>query len=514
MSELAIKQGKGLSWPGREVRAGILALALVALADFLFWQSGPGLSAFLFYLAVAAAILLTGKPGLAPTRPASAGALLAVFGALPFVEAPSLWALLSATFGVGMLALASNALLPPHPVDIPGVLVRYGVVSPVCLAGDVLRLVTGTENGLGRLAVRSLVVWLVPLGLAVVFLTLFSAANPLIEAALHMLNPGALWDLLHPVRIILWGIVAAFVWPLLRPALLAWRTPAPMQRPHLPQAESLLFGPGAILRALVLCNGLFAVQTALDLTYLWGGLTLPEGMTFADYAHRGAYPLIVTALLAAAFVLAAMRPNGPASQSPVIRGLVHLFLGQNVLLVTSSIDRVRLYVEAYSLTGLRVAAGIWMGLVALGLVLILCRIALNKSNRWLIGMNLAGLGLTLYISAYVPFGELIARFNVEHSYELTGEGTKLDLGYIRDRIGPAAIPALDAYIAGLEQAGMEDEAVREARIARNELAVAFMARDYDWRSWTFRDARLEAYLVANGFFDEFPHADRTTVTMP
>ena len=50
-------------------------------------------------------------------------------------------------------------------------------------------------------------------------------------------------------------------------------------------------------------NALFAVQTVLDLTYLWGGVALPDGMTYATYAHRGAYPLIVTALLAAGFVL-------------------------------------------------------------------------------------------------------------------------------------------------------------------------------------------------------------------
>ena len=43
-------------------------------------------------------------------------------------------------------------------------------------------------------------------------------------------------------------------------------------------------------------NALFAVQSVSDLAYLWGGMRLPEGLSYADYAHRGAYPLIVTAL--------------------------------------------------------------------------------------------------------------------------------------------------------------------------------------------------------------------------
>ncbi len=65
------------------------------------------------------------------------------------------------------------------------------------------------------------------------------------------------------------------------------------------------------------------MQTLSDLAFLWGGLRLPEGITHADYAHRGAYPLIVTALLAAVFVLAAMHRGGAGERSVLIRRLVY-----------------------------------------------------------------------------------------------------------------------------------------------------------------------------------------------
>ena len=58
------------------------------------------------------------------------------------------------------------------------------------------------------------------------------------------------------------------------------------------------------------------MQTGLDLAYLWGGLALPDGMSHAEYAHRGAYPLVVTALLAAGFVLIAMRPERARADIP------------------------------------------------------------------------------------------------------------------------------------------------------------------------------------------------------
>ena len=141
-----------------------------------------------------------------------------------------------------------------------------------------------------------------------------------------------------------------------------------------------LLGEQAMSRSLMLFNALFALQTVLDLAYLWGGATLPDGMSHAEYAHRGAYPLIVTALLAAGFVLIAMRPGGPAEQSRLIRPLVLLWTGQNILLVISSMLRLDLYVAAYSLTYLRLAAFIWMVLVATGLLLILIQILLKKPN--------------------------------------------------------------------------------------------------------------------------------------
>jgi hypothetical protein len=219
-----------------------------------------------------------------------------------------------------------------------------------------------------------------------------------------------------------WGVILCFVWPLLVPRLLRVWNPPEVQGPHLPARESTVFGSGAILRALVLFNLLFAVQTVLDIAYLWGGLTLPDGMTYANYAHRGAYPLVVTALLAAAFVLAAMRHGGPAERSPLIRRLVYAFIAQNVMLVVSVAAASRSLcrkLHAHRAAGCRRHLD---GAGRCRAVLILARIALGKSNRWLVAANLLSLGLTLYACAYVDAAALISRFNVDHSRELAGRG--------------------------------------------------------------------------------------------
>jgi hypothetical protein len=216
-------------------------------------------------------------------------------------------------------------------------------------------------------------------------------------------------------------------------------------------------------------------------------------MTYAAYAHRGAYPLIVTALMAGGFVLTAMRPDSSIVRSGLIRALVFLWLGQNVTLVLSSILRLDLYVEVYSLTGLRCAAFVWMGLVAAGLVLIVLRIVLGRTNRWLVWANAVTLALALYVCSLVDFPGLIAHFNVMHSREVAGTGQPADVAYLCD-LGATALPALDE-LAKAKAASRPDRQQNDVLSrCRTNLEGRHTERMADWRAWTFRGWRLNQYL--------------------
>jgi hypothetical protein len=198
--------------------------------------------------------------------------------------------------------------------------------------------------------------------------------------------------------------------------------------------------------------------------------------------------LIVTALLAAGFVLAAMRPNGPVEHSKVIRPLVYLWVGQNVLLVASSILRLDLYVQIYMLTYWRVAAFIWMLLVALGLLLIVARIILGRSNDWLIGANLITLTAVLYICSLVNFAAVIADYNISHSREAGGKGVQIDTNYLF-QLGPQALPAIDR--------ALQIRTLDSCLVCRLDSLVEEQRRDMaSWRSWGFRSWRLQRYLDA------------------
>lgn len=477
-------------------RIGTAAL-LVMLADFLFYGQPVGITVFIFAIVLAAAVVAMHPTALNDVRvwlkPATLFAAL-----LPLIENVSPLSVLVAVAALAMFALSLAGRLRSEPARIARQLSLFLTASPFRFVRDFLRWrKTARELGQRRFQLAAIVVWIMPLTLGVVFLALFGAANPIIEHWLSLIDLYALLEKIEIARLIFWLIVLAGVWAFLRPRLprFAFRIrrvlPAtPVARPARTSAEDILFGKAAIFRALLVFNALFAVQSALDATYLWGGVALPDGLTYAAYAHRGAYPLVATALLAAGFVLVALRSGSESSRDPLIRRLVYLWVAQNIALVISSMLRLDLYIDVYALTYLRIAAFIWMGLVAAGLALIVARIALQKTSEWLLSANLLTLSATLYACCFVNFAALIANFNVDHSLEMSGSGTPLDTYYLHS-LGAVAMPALDRYNA--HKIGRPT-----TYVADQVMIDDYLAKQKKWRAWSFRDWRLVRVLDNRG----------------
>ncbi|MDH2351664.1 DUF4173 domain-containing protein [Bradyrhizobium sp. SSUT112] len=463
-----------------------LALALAALADWLFYGERIGLSLTLFAIATACVSILFNHAAL-DRRRGIIGAAILVAGLVPAVEE-----LNTLSFLILAAALLVALLLATNP-ETTGLADRARALGNFVLFGPFRVFPEALQIFNMSALTRSIALWLLPAALGTVFVALFAAANPLIEQWVSLLNPKIILDHVSIPRVLFWTMMLALVWPLIhvrwrRRTIVTTTVADGLVPPPLPSQVSAEFlGPSTILRSLILFNLLFAAQSILDGIYLWGQVALPANMTYAAYAHRGAYPLIATALLAAASVLVAMRPGGPAEKSKVIRPLVYLWVGQNVLLVASSILRLDLYVDRYMLTYWRIAAFIWMGLVALGLILIVARIALDRSNRWLVGANLIALTIVLYTVSLVNFDAFISDYNLAHSSEMSGKGMTIDAYYLLT-LGPRALPALDKVIAHRQG---------DACLARRrDRLVEAQRLNMAWRSWGFRNWRLQRRLDA------------------
>jgi hypothetical protein len=471
----------------------IIAGLLTAAADFLFYKKEPGSTlgvfAFLWILGLAAGVPAIRKQGAARLALA-----LAALPALALMDYPNplSWALF-------WTALFSAVILSRHPFhDAAQHLSRLflqGAVGWLAPLRDAMRLMRLPRPRLRNSLLRILATLAVPLAGAAIFTALFASANPLVERLL----PKLAFPELDFLLILFSAAAFVLVWTAFRPIRFTVHHRFGIARPgDLPGVTSL-----SVLISLFLFNAIFAVENGLDIAFLWSGASLPAGMTMAEYAHRGAYPLIATALLAGAFVLITAHPDTEIGRHPLIRRLVALWTAQNLILVASSIIRTVDYIDAYMLTRLRIAALVWMALVAAGLVLICLRILWRRPLAWLINRVAAAALIVLFGCSLVDFGAVAAAWNVRHAREAGGTGQNLDIAYLVE-LGPSALTAL-TWLESQPMNGdfrdriayMREEAMRDA--------IQQQKRKY---GWTWRNARrlssVEAMLAAH------PHASKKT----
>lgn len=454
-----------------------VALALTAAADLLLWQEAtPRLAWAVFALALGITALLLAQVPLRSRAMVWAVSGL-ILGVLPVIEHVQPLSLLFLVAGLahaaGWAFAGSNArwaVVLRGAVTLPA----SGFLQAIHDLFAVLRGVRNVQSG-GMIARAALRDWALPLGLGLVFVLLLTAANPVLQGWADDLLSWSPALLLNPARMVFWAAILCLVWPFLRLTAIAARRVAPVVRA--PKAAQIL--PGwlngrSVARALILFNLIFAVQNGLDLVFLWGDSALPNGITHATYAHRGAYPLLVTALLAGAFALLA-QPF--LAGQKVLRILLLLWVTQNLGLVASSLLRLDLYVDAYGLTRLRFAAMVWMGLVAAGLATMLWQLAAGHRATWLF-TRAAMLGLvTLYGTTFVNVDGLIARTN------LADQAFK-DINYLCG-LGSGAAPAIAA-----------SEAASGLDLCWESDAPALPTPAQDWRDWGYRNHRLVRSLAA------------------
>jgi hypothetical protein len=462
----------------------LAALALIAGADWLFadWQIGSWLGG----LALAWGLMLVLIRPALRRGPALIALGIAVGFALAMINQPGLLAWVLFWVAISIATLLPRAAGFDDAWRWAIRLAAHAATGPFSPLFDLPRLFRPRPH-LGRLTARALAAMLaLPIAMSALFITLFASANPLIARAFADIRLPSIGE------VAFWLFALAIVWPSLRPRSWATRIATLM-----PETEVTLPGTSLspILISLALFNTVFAIQNGLDLAFLWSGAPLPAGVSLAEYAHRGAYPLIVTALLAGVFVLATMKPGSATATSPAIRRLVVLWVAQNLLLVASSILRTCDYIAVYMLTTWRIAALAWMMLVALGLVLICWRMLTNKSARWLINWNALVAAVMLTVCSIVDLNAVAAEWNVSHAKEVGGRGVALDLCGLNFLRGSALLPLIE-----LEQRPLDPRFRDRVRSVRQQIMggnidwqTSLVSRQANWRTWTWRNSiRLEA----------------------
>ena len=472
--------------PAMPLAAKIAAtMAVVAVAEVIFAAESEVGGAIGVLALVWVAMLGATRPILWRTPAALIALAAAAAFALVLIDDPNPLALV-----LGWVAISLAAQLPGRRFGNALAWARrlawHGVIGLVLPWRDLAWSSAArrrSQRGGPRAWATALVV---PVVGGAVFLTLFAYANPLIGDAFGRVALPDLGEVIW--RTVLAAVMLTAVWATLRP-----RSPAIAGDRLVTPAGVRRFDPGVgpLIVSLATFNAIFAIQNVLDVLFLWSGAPLPAGVTMADYAHRGAYALIVTALLAGLFVLVTLRPGSGGVASPAVRRLVTLWIAQNVLLVASSALRLVDYIQAYAMTALRLAALAWMALVAAGLMLILWRLLRGRSAAWLVNANALAAALVLSAASVIDLGATAAAWNADIALTKGRAGPPLDLCYLA-RLGPSGLLAL----ARLERHAKDARLRDRLSYLRWQSQVETAGLQRDWRSWSGRNARRLAAIEA------------------
>jgi Domain of unknown function (DUF4153) len=245
---------------------------------------------------------------------------------------------------------------------------------------------------------------------------------------------------------------------------------------------SLRTGALEINVALAVLNILFLAFVLVQFRYLFGGQGLVESrahLTYAEYARHGFFELVAVAALTLPLLLFGDwllrdEANGRRAFQWLAAGLLVLL----AVVIASALQRMRLYVQQYGLTELRLYAGgviVWLAVVCAWFAVTVLR---GRRHAFAVGALLAGFAATLALNVLNPEA-LIARTNVTRPV--------VDVGYLAG-LSDDAVPTLVNRLPSL--------APEQQRL----LAQALLQRDaatHDWRSWNVSRSEAASVLRAH-----------------
>jgi len=464
----------------------VAAIVLGLLADVLFNGQALGVNAVAWVVAFVAALAVLLRIGKTPLHQGRRFmvAPLVLFAALlawrdsPLLQAVDLFAIAGA-FTIGALRRTENKLAHAQIDDYVAGAVTAGAATMLGSVELMQRDMPWQE--LGR-ELRGSRVSAVARGFAlgfpllVVFGGLFAAADSVFENLLSSAVPNVpnrWWLHLTIVIGIAWMSAG-----LLRD-LLATRE---NERLVSPRASAPRLGATEVAVALGVVDLLFLMFVLVQLRFLFGGRDLVEarlGLSYAEYARRGFFELVVVAVLVLPLLLGADAVlKGTKQQVRVARALAASLVVLVGVVMASALQRLWLYQQQFGLTELRIyATGVvlWLAVVFVWLGVTVLR---GRRHLFAVGAIVAGFAASLCINIVNP-DTLIARTNLSRpNVDVTYLGTLSD----------DAVPALLARLPTMDPS------------QRRPLARALLNRSSSgesWLSWNASRRRAQTLLAAH-----------------
>ncbi|GAA0724477.1 DUF4153 domain-containing protein [Dactylosporangium roseum] len=457
-------------WPQRSAAAerpvliGGIVTAVIAAASVPVDRPGIGWpTAGLGLLVSLAVVLVRSGRGAGRTTPAEATiwsvAALALLSVGAFRAAGWLFVLcLLAAFGCVALAVGRGRRVPAVLTAVVNLPIAGFRSLPWVRWGFVRQRHADGADNLIRLTLS--------IGLGAVLLVVFGALFASADAAFDRVVSGILPDF-SAATVVRWVLVAVVAAWLLFGAAYLVDSPSsigdgPAGEPRTVRRIEWLVPVGALLLMFVLFVG-------IQLTVLFGDrdyVMRTVGLTFAEYARKGFWQLLVVTLLTLVVMAVTVRkaPRAKTADRVLLRAVLGLLAVCSLVIVASALRRMDVYQDAYGFTRLRVlvyAFELWLGAL---FVLVLIA-GLGRRATWLPRVAVALWVVTLLGLAVLNPDRFIAARNVDRV-----NAHNADVWYLRTLSADAA-PELDRLPPGARECALSD------------ISADLAESPDDWRGW-------------------------------
>ena len=203
--------------------------------------------------------------------------------------------------------------------------------------------------------------------------------------------------------------------------------------------EALLAIPVALMLTLM-----YMVFCGIQIRYLFvGGVTLPEGYTYAEYAREGFFQLLMVAMINFVLVLVGL---SYFKESKVLKAILTMMSLCSFVMIASSAYRMIMYISYYYLTYLRVLV-LW-GLLVLTLLFVGVIVFIFRKGFPLFRYSMVVVTVLYIALAFARPQYLIAKVNVAATSNESNffKAEEFDDYYYLIGLGADAAPAIVPYL--------------------------------------------------------------------
>ena len=221
----------------------------------------------------------------------------------------------------------------------------------------------------------------------------------------------------------------------------------------------LFFDPVMLLTILVLINVIYAVFSAIQFAYLFGGssFVLPSSYTYAEYARRGFFELVIVSIINFGILLFGIvfvkKDNKRIFTA--IRAFLTLLVAFTFVLLSSAFYRMLVYEQAYGFTYLRVFVQAFM-------IMLFFLFIVNIIYIWYPKLPIIKSYFIISLAVYIILNfanvdVIIAKNNINRYFE-TGQ---IDMVYLKGLSYDAAPEMQRLLISASDSSDPEEKQIAE-----------------------------------------------------